>query len=879
MSENANKIQWPGWETIGMIGRGSFGAVYEIERKVFDDVEKAALKVITIPQNEGDIEEMYSDGYDEESITSTFQSHLKSIVAEYSLMRKMNGCVNIVNCDDIHYEQHEDGIGWDIFIKMELLTPLIKALPETITDEQVIKIAKDMCAALDVCKSYGIVHRDIKPQNIFVSAYGDYKLGDFGIAKTVEKTMSGTVIGTYKYMAPEVYNNQPYGTSADIYSLGLVLYWLLNERRMPFMPLPPEKLKHGMEEESRSRRFSGEPLPPPAHGSERLKKIVLKACAYNPADRYSSAAEMLQDLNGNDNSVVVPLVTKAIVEEKPEEVLYTIRFRDEDGVLLSSKNYKEGEKIELPTIMERQIDGKTYKFKEWSPAINERAKKSVEYRAVYKEKVEAPVILPAADKKVTSISQPQKSSNKKWIVAALALLVVGIFAVTIGNKDNGDGKNQEISSPTLKTENNTTSTVKKEPTKATESVRTENATWSDWVEKLPSNVSDKNYEIETKTQYRSKELETTTSDKKTKSGWELYDTISADGGYTPWSNWSQTAVNGSSTRSVESATWYRYRERETATGTSKSKNGWSLYDTTYEYGNWSGWSAWGLGNVSSSETRDVERQTMYSYRTRKKMTSDSIQKGYTVYDSDVKYGTWSEWSTTPSYPNDTLDVETKEVVKSTSYRIGHYCTGNVEGAKWQTSRRNKTTNEIFNANCVYHELGTFDNLNVFTVRDSGEYIYYQNGNKYNCSNSCWTWYIQDENNTYETLYRSRPIKTTYYMYSEWSDWSEYDADRLSENELREERSKEYVRVREREKVPVYHFERWSDWSKWSPDSVSANNSRQVETTKFYRYKDKVTSTTYCFRRWTDWSEFSDQVQKPSDSVKVETRTLYRYKSK
>jgi len=244
----------------------------------------------------------------------------------------------------------------------------------------------------------------------------------------VEKTMSGTVIGTYKYMAPEVYNNQPYGTSADIYSLGLVLYWLLNERRMPFMPLPPEKLKHGMEEESRNRRFSGEPLPPPAHGSEKLKKIVLKACAYNPADRYSSAAEMLQDLNGNDNSVVVPLVTKAIVEEKPEEVLYTIRFRDEDGVLLSSKNYKEGEKIELPTIMERQIDGKTYEFKEWSPAINERAKKSVEYRAVYKEKVEAPVILPAADKKVTSISQPRNSSNKKWIAAALALLTIVIFA-------------------------------------------------------------------------------------------------------------------------------------------------------------------------------------------------------------------------------------------------------------------------------------------------------------------------------------------------------------------------------------------------------------------------------------------------------------------
>ena len=294
--QNTEQVQWPGWKTVRVIGRGSFGSVYEIERELFGKTEKAALKHIGIPQNPSDIDELYSDGYDSASITATFRNHLQSIIDEYSLMRQLNGSANVVNCDDVQYVQRDDGIGWDIYIKMELLTPLTKALPDQIPPETTVKMAKDLCRALILCNRFHIVHRDIKPQNIFVSPLGDYKLGDFGIAKTVEKTMGGTKTGTYKYMAPEVYNNQPYGQQADIYSLGLVLYWMLNKRRMPFMPLPPASIGAGMDEESKRRRFSGEPLPPPADGSEALKRIVLKACAFSTEQRYRSANEMLADL-------------------------------------------------------------------------------------------------------------------------------------------------------------------------------------------------------------------------------------------------------------------------------------------------------------------------------------------------------------------------------------------------------------------------------------------------------------------------------------------------------------------------------------------------------------------------------------------------------
>lgn len=75
MSEES-RITWPGWDVVRKIGSGSFGTVYEIERDVFGRKEKAALKVISIPQNDSDIEELYYSGYNEASVTATFKSHI-----------------------------------------------------------------------------------------------------------------------------------------------------------------------------------------------------------------------------------------------------------------------------------------------------------------------------------------------------------------------------------------------------------------------------------------------------------------------------------------------------------------------------------------------------------------------------------------------------------------------------------------------------------------------------------------------------------------------------------------------------------------------------------------------------------------------------------
>lgn len=369
MGDMEIKALFPGWETVRKIGTGSFGTVYEIQRDVFGHKEKAALKMISIPQNDSEIDELISDGYDEKSITRRFQGFLQDVVREYSMMADMKGCTNIVYCDDVKYIQHDDGIGWDIFIKMELLTPLTKVLPETIGDEQVIKIGADICSALAYCEKRKVLHRDIKPQNIFVAPDGTYKLGDFGIAKTAEHTTSGTKAGTYRYMAPEINNNQPYGAKADLYSLGLVLYWLLNERRTPFLPLPPEVPTASDEDWAMRRRLSGEKIPVPVHGSGALTRVVLKACAYDPRDRYQSAEEMLAALEriGEPAQMYIPTATWR--DEKTESTRILRSWQEETASLGGNRREKtEGQTVYLrEAVKERTAASGTKQEKKPKP--------------------------------------------------------------------------------------------------------------------------------------------------------------------------------------------------------------------------------------------------------------------------------------------------------------------------------------------------------------------------------------------------------------------------------------------------------------------------------------------------------------------------------
>jgi len=219
-------IVFNNWTIKRKIGEGSFGKVFEIERDDFGETYKAALKVITVPQNEAELQGILDQGLGLKEAEAYFYDMVEEIVREFAIMAKLKGTGNVVNYEDHIVIKHDNGIGWDILIRMELLSPLLPyAYEHPFARKDIIKLGVDICKSLELCQKYNIIHRDIKPENIFVSDNGDFKLGDFGIARTIEKTMSGlSKKGTYNYMAPEVYRGSDYGFNVDIYSLGIVLY-------------------------------------------------------------------------------------------------------------------------------------------------------------------------------------------------------------------------------------------------------------------------------------------------------------------------------------------------------------------------------------------------------------------------------------------------------------------------------------------------------------------------------------------------------------------------------------------------------------------------------------------------------------------------------
>ena len=154
-------------------------------------------------------------------------------------------------------------------------------------------IMYQLCSAVYYAHQHGVIHRDIKPQNVFITADGTIKLGDFGIAtfqNSAHVTRSDVVVGSVHYLAPEISQGNPASPQSDIYSLGITFFELITGR----VPFDDESavtvaLKHIKEKFPSVRKYN--PKTPIV-----IEKIINTACAKSPIDRYRSAIDMRKDI-------------------------------------------------------------------------------------------------------------------------------------------------------------------------------------------------------------------------------------------------------------------------------------------------------------------------------------------------------------------------------------------------------------------------------------------------------------------------------------------------------------------------------------------------------------------------------------------------------
>ena len=295
---------WDNWYIKEELGRGATGVVYRIEAKRENRTDVSALKIEPIIADET----VYVD---EVKRREYLEIKRKEAESETTIMYKLRTSPNIVLYEDESIKpliMDNKQIGYYIMIRMECLTCLQKLMKQKtfdVSEKNVLKLAIDIGSGIKAAHELGVIHRDVKPGNFFVSDNGTYKLGDFNISKKSVSTRS--FAGTEGYIAPEVYRAR-YGTDgytkqADIYSFGISLYCIMNNYQFPFgdMYLPEEAIE---------RRMNGENLPRPKNASVAFAKVILKACAFNTADRYQNMTNMLNDLKAiRDGS---PIVNKPV---------------------------------------------------------------------------------------------------------------------------------------------------------------------------------------------------------------------------------------------------------------------------------------------------------------------------------------------------------------------------------------------------------------------------------------------------------------------------------------------------------------------------------------------------------------------------------------
>lgn len=278
------------WQIVGELSSDVDGKSFQVQYG--DDTldMRGRVKVISVPT---DLQQLMALQQSSLEYFPYIRKRLSTYLSGVQIMGALQGSPYVLSYGDHLVDFHPSGMGFDLLIRTELLPTLAQEFARReFSRGEVLALGVDICCALEQCHSLGLIHGDVSPLHIYLGRFGSYKLGDFAVP--MAETVAGCGSLCWDYMAPELYEGLEYDHRADIYSLGLVLYSLLNQGRLPFYPLKgTEKEK----DSGRARRMRGEEwVIPVSLRRSGLGRVISKACHFEARSRFWSVAEFRQEL-------------------------------------------------------------------------------------------------------------------------------------------------------------------------------------------------------------------------------------------------------------------------------------------------------------------------------------------------------------------------------------------------------------------------------------------------------------------------------------------------------------------------------------------------------------------------------------------------------
>lgn len=338
------------WEVRKPLGTGTYGKVYEI---VNSDGTKGAYKTMKIPVELNDS----PDTFPKKTQEMCLKEVRRDILGSIKYLQQSDIGEYFASYEDYSFIPSKDCKTLTLQIRMEWLMSLSEVTAQTsLSEDEILRLAINVCRCLEKCRLMDYVYSNLKPANIFITPKR-CKLGDFGNFGNYEpQNMNISMRKTQEYMAPELIKNGEVNLTSDTYSLGLIIYSLLNGNRLPFIPRYAKNVGINDITTAIDKRCNNYIFPDPDNGSEAIRKIVAKACSFSPASRYQSPTEMKRDLIYvlRKQEELLGISTpgreaKIIEEDRPEEQ----KPVSVEGI--KTYEYDDGKKVKISLDTKKKI--------------------------------------------------------------------------------------------------------------------------------------------------------------------------------------------------------------------------------------------------------------------------------------------------------------------------------------------------------------------------------------------------------------------------------------------------------------------------------------------------------------------------------------------